>query len=188
MKDETGNVVEAQARRLSRREVLGGLVAVVATPVVLETAWGEGNRARSKRSTARSKGSPIKALPRHQHTATPLPNGQVLVAGGFYHGPLTNVQIYCDGVWSSAAHMNTPRYQHAATLLADGRVLVLGGFYHGPMSDVEIYDPETDTWSSARPLAIPRYQHAAVLLPDGSVLVTGGCYLGPLADPEIYTV
>ena len=174
--------------RVSRRTMLGGLAAAVAAPLAIAAHEAQARPAGMKRASTRSKGCSIKALPRHQHTATPLRNGAILVAGGAYHGALADTRIYRDGVWITAARMNTARSQHTATLLADGRVLVLGGFNGSSLSAAEIYDPASDTWTLGRPLATPRHEHAAALLPDGAVLITGGYHHGPMAEPEIYRV
>jgi hypothetical protein len=64
------------------------------------------------------------------HTATLLPSGKVLVAGG-YNGNnyLSSAQLYDPGsnAWSQAGSMNFARDAHTATLLNNGKVLVAGG-------------------------------------------------------------
>ena len=65
-----------------------------------------------------------------QHTATLLPNGQVLVAGGEGDsGVLTNAEVYnpASGTWTATGSLNTARDYHTATLLPNGQVLVAGG-------------------------------------------------------------
>ncbi len=64
------------------------------------------------------------------HTATLLPNGKVLVAGGFgSSGPLASAELYdpATGPWSPTGSLATARYVHTATLLPNGKVLVAGG-------------------------------------------------------------
>src|SRR5438552_17268941 len=71
------------------------------------------------------------ATAREGHTATLLPDGRVLVAGGF-DGQiyLASAEIYdpASGTWSPTGSMATARDQHTATRLPDGRVLVAGGY------------------------------------------------------------
>jgi hypothetical protein len=123
-------------------------------------------------------------------TATLLPNGKVLVAGGW---SLTSAELYnpATGTWAATGSMNVGRYQHTATLLPSGKVLVAGG--DGPsgyVSSSELYDPATGTWTAQGPLSNPRGLHTAILLPGGKVMVAGG--YGPdgsngyLASAELY--
>ncbi len=65
------------------------------------------------------------ATARYAHSATLLPNGQVLVAGGFS----ASAELYdpATGLWTSTGSMTTLRTGHSATLLLDGKVLVAGG-------------------------------------------------------------
>ena len=67
---------------------------------------------------------------RSEHTATLLPSGLVLVAGGFDgNGVLTSAELYdpSSGIWSATGSLTTGRNRHTATLLPNGMVLVAGG-------------------------------------------------------------
>ena len=130
----------------------------------------------------------------HQgHSATLLPNGKVLVAGGFdgWTG-LAECEIYdpASQSWSKTGALNFARMRHTATLLPDGKVLVVGGVMEDATSSVELYDPATGTWTPADSLHEARYQHTTTLLPNGKVLVTGGDGAGRstrwLSSAEIY--
>jgi hypothetical protein len=64
---------------------------------------------------------------RYRQTATLLPNGKVLIAGGF-GAPgvaLTSSKLYdpVTGLWSATGSLNQARFDHTATLLSHGRVL-----------------------------------------------------------------
>jgi WD40 repeat protein len=114
---------------------------------------------------------------RWNHTATLLPNGKVLVAGG--HSNSAELYDPATRTWSTTANLNTDRSNHTATLLPDGKVLVTGGFVGNfPLTPIinttEIYDPDTATWSVTASLNTGRSGHTATLLPNGKVLVAGG--------------
>jgi MYXO-CTERM domain-containing protein len=138
-----------------------------AYPVLVDPAW---------ESTA----SP--ATPRERHTATLLPDGRVLVAGGFAaFEPLDSTEIFDPrtGTFDELplGTMTQPRSAHSATLLPSGRVLVVGG--QDPSSTqatVELFDPSTGTWSGQEDPGGGRAGHTATLLPGTrQVLIAGGC-------------
>ena len=92
---------------------------------------------------------------RQFHTATLLPNGTILVAGGAGNPNAAAVsELYSptSGTWSIASgSLNVARYNHSATLLPNGQVLITGGFDNGAgavSQNVEVYDPTVGTWNS----------------------------------------
>ena len=86
------------------------------------------------------------------HTATLLPKGQVLVAGGFDEvGALASAQIYdpATGTWTATGSLIGGRGIHTATLLPNGKVLVAGGLgVSGALASAQVYDPATGTWTA----------------------------------------
>src|SRR5205823_3466977 len=61
------------------------------------------------------------------HTATLLPNGKVLVAGGSALAASAEIYDPASGTWTNTSPMNSIRSSHTATLLPNGTVLVVGG-------------------------------------------------------------
>ena len=128
---------------------------------------------------------------RSNHTATLLPSGLVLIAGGENStSDLNTAELFnpLSGTFSSIHGMAAARSNHTATLLPSGKVLVAGG-KHGPgqLALAELYDPGSGTWSPTGPMGTARQHHTATLLPNGKVLVVGG-YDGtdPIPGAEIY--
>jgi len=123
--------------------------------------------------------------PRQLPSATVLPSGEVLIAGGIttYTGnmPATNsAELYnpSTDTWSATGSMAVARFGHSAVLLPSGKVLVIGGAQdnaNGCCTNVaELYDPGSGTWSSAGALPWSSGAQSATLLLSGKVLVAGG--------------
>jgi len=122
---------------------------------------------------------------RTQHTATLLPNGKVLVAGGVYGGASAELYDPTNGTWTDTGSLAQTRFDHTATLLSNGMVLVAGGFGSGALASAELYDPASGTWTATNRLATARRDHRATLLPNGKVLVEGTSG-GASASAELY--
>ena len=117
---------------------------------------------------------------RTSHTATVLPNGQVLVAGGCC-GPtgygVESAEVFdpITGSWTPTGNLNVSRSEHAAVLLTNGKVLVVGGRNgFGLVAGSELYDPATQAWSTNGSLGSTRFRFTATRLLNGKVLVAGG--------------
>jgi N-acetylneuraminic acid mutarotase len=133
------------------------------------------------------------ATARYGHTATLLPNGKVLVAGGvIVNAPLyaMSAELYdpVTGTWSATGTLATARAYHTATLLQSGKVLVTGGLNNGSsIASAELYDPVTGTWSPTASLSTALSGHTATILTNGAVLVAGGNgAAGGLVGAELY--
>jgi RHS repeat-associated protein len=131
--------------------------------------------------------------PRWDHTATLLPNGQILITGGRNDSSVLASAELFDPVTETftalASAMTTPRAGHTATLLPDGRVLILGSEDDGSaLATAEVFHLSTTSFTAVTPgLTTPRGNHTAILLPTGLVMISGGQNSsGILASTELY--
>jgi len=115
---------------------------------------------------------------RYGHTATLLNNGQVLIAGGYDGGAVTDsAELYnpATGTFTATASMTSPRYGQTATLLKNGQVLIAGGDDGDSDTDsAELYNPATGTFTATGNMTDSRSEHTATLLNNGQVLIAGG--------------
>ena len=138
------------------------------------------------------------AVPREGHTATLLPDGRVLVAGGSdvavgtpaldnLSGPVPrSAELYDPATarFSPTGSMTTGRANHGAVPLKDGSVLIVGG----QTNRVELYDPATGTFREIGKLLHWYGAESATPLTDGRVLLLGGSDLWGSGPPtaELY--
>ncbi|HET8922505.1 MAG TPA: kelch repeat-containing protein, partial [Candidatus Acidoferrum sp.] len=134
------------------------------------------------------------STPREIHTEVLLPNGKVLIAGGFdTTGAVVNTAELYDpatGTVSPTGNLvGTGRAYHASVLLPGGQVLLIGGVdtAGNPLASAELYNPVSGTFTTTGSIAQARARIPAVVLADGRVLVAGGfSSTGVLSTAEIY--
>jgi hypothetical protein len=131
-------------------------------------------------------------------TATLLPGGKILLAGGASVKDQSLVatdtlEIYDPETGESAltGALTEPRQGHAAVLLEDGRVLIAGGapaLDAAPVRSAELVDPASGKSSPTGSMTEARSDAGAVRLPDGRALIVGGFTEGYeiLQTAEVY--
>lgn len=120
---------------------------------------------------------------RYRHTATLLPNGKVLIAGGrdASYNSRKSIELFDPalnggqgGFQTLGAQMGVARADHGAVTLQDGRILLMGGTSGSVSNSAEIFDPATLQFGSLITMQSVRLHHTATRLANGKVLVTGG--------------
>ena len=133
--------------------------------------------------------------PRSGQTATLLPDGKVLIAGGMRRNQdfYKSAELYdpATGTFQRTGEMSIGRVGHAAVLLRSGKVLIAGGWIgHGTTDSAELYDPATGKFTAIAKMTRRRARESATLLANGDVLLVGGAdHDGPdgaLASAEIF--
>lgn len=134
--------------------------------------------------------------PREGATSCLLPDGRVLVVGGFRtNGSVLATADIFDGNPFPDKHLPPmsladQRARNTTTALRDGSVLMVGGQddFGAPIATIERYDPVADVSTPIGTMARARMGHTATLLADGSVLIVGGetDQEATLADASLY--
>jgi hypothetical protein len=132
--------------------------------------------------------------PRSDHSATLLPDGTVLIAGGMRRNQdfYRSAEIFdpVKNQFHRVGDMSMARVGHAAILLSSGKVLIFGGWIgHDVTDSVEEYDRRTQKFAVTGKMTTKRAHPSVTLLGDGDVLIAGGDESdGPngMASAELY--
>jgi hypothetical protein len=177
---------------------MGQCVAVAMLVSVLAAACMQVRTSREthtpKPVAAQLSGEPHDA--RFAATATLLPTGKALIAGGVAKDSTaaSEAELYdpTAGGFVPTGRMLSGRAYHTATLLSDGRVLFAGGVgpNGAPVREAELYDPPSGRFEPGGKMLDARFNHTATLLPNGKVLITGGELttnaIHPVSTVELY--
>ena len=172
----------------------GGYNVVSGTPVYLSSAELYDPVAGTFTATG------AMSVTRQQHTATLLPNGKVLVAGGYdeFGNSRSTAEVYdpAAGLFTPTANnMSTVRRLAASLLLNNGKVLIAGGainYVSGSpgvnTSSADLYDPATNSFAATGSTLETRSYASLILLPNGKALIFGGygASSAPTATAEVY--
>lgn len=99
---------------------------------------------------------------------TLLSDGSVLIAAGWFAGPLAQIYDPVSGAFSRAADMTTDRNEFTATLLNDGTVLISGG---ARSVDTGL---DLSSYMCCVPLASAELYHPSVVKPTARLLSLSG--------------
>jgi hypothetical protein len=149
---------------------------------------GQGSEIFDPRSGQFAAG-PEMTEPRAGHTATLLPDGRVLIVGGYPgegRAPLATAEVFdpTQDRLVPVGDLAGGRADHSATVLADGLVLIAGGTAEGGslLATTELFDPRTGRFRPGPALSAPRTGHAAVGT-GGRLVLIGGTTDGEHAVP-----
>jgi hypothetical protein len=118
--------------------------------------------------------------PRVYHTATLLPNGQVLIAGGLNGSNFVEAEEFDPATGTFHAAGTVTRALHTASTLPNGDVLLAGGVTTIgdktwiPSASAEIFKTGSGVPQPTGSMTTPRIFHTATALQDGRVLIAGG--------------
>ncbi|MBL9026342.1 MAG: hypothetical protein JNL21_29370 [Myxococcales bacterium] len=147
---------------------IGWSLAPTAYPVWVDPFWSPTN---------------LMTTPRAIHTATRLPDGRVLVAGGTTDvlPEVETCELYDpgSGTFAATSPLSEAKRAHSAVALDDGRVVVMGGeagvaVPFASSARVERYDPLTGLWTRLEDLPTTRSGGCLVRLQSGELLRVGG--------------
>jgi N-acetylneuraminic acid mutarotase len=137
-------------------------------------------------------------VPVYGHAANLLPNGDVLVTGGWSSTAASAPAIATaqpfdprSNSWTATTPMQVARADARTLVFPDGQVLVVGGLSadYTALASVELYDPAGASWATLPSTVVAEWWGTLALLPSGNVLLAGGSAdsagSAPLRDAEV---
>lgn len=122
------------------------------------------------------------SVARGDHTASLLPDGRVIVTGGYDGSNEHDTTEIFDptkpaaSAWSAGPKLSGPRMAHSAVTLTDGRVVIAGGMaWPSYLTSFEIYKPGTNSFQTPGVvLSTGKARMATALLAGDKILLAGG--------------
>lgn len=131
------------------------------------------------------------------HGASLMPDGRVLITGGFSSFDLTDILAFLTGIhntteifdpasstFSSGPGLLEPRALHSSTAMQNGKLLIAGGLSLIPIINIPTisntayaYNPAINSFGLPIFFSGGRMMHSAVELTNGKVLLVGGLNL-----------
>lgn len=182
---EATSSTRPRAKNATRR-LRALLILAVSLTAFLAVASGASAAASSSFFTATG----ALKVERTHAVAAPLPDGDVLIAGGSGASAEKSTELFNPATGEFTALAGKPvlgvaRIEAVAVPLANGEVLIVGGNGAEAEKSAELFDPATGTFTATTPLEKARIGAVAAPLPGGGVLIAGGSAAGAGKSAEV---